>query len=471
MHNFLNPDQQFLIAHSTRSYYGCTQLLEIDGGGGPYWIVNEGEYCMMNTLDLSVDHMFWELKQNPWVIKNLLDNFVKHYSYHDQVKLPPTSTQDSALSTQRPALPSPPEGHLLRPRPRRPQPILPPRHQQLRTPQPHRLLQLHDPGTTLQLDPHRRLVTLQRTSDIDLKALKETMPKFFASASTLCATVLPLALCNTTLLCVVLEFGEGSGQFYGFISLRFSRHTSPHRTSTYDSLVKCWAAYEGLALLFRALEIRVESEQDQHSASWDKATEAAMNTARCLAQLGRDHEILPAVFWESSAASAARILPAIEALVYLMYWEQVRDKSIFPDDLNPFPVRFLNHGYSPGHAVANMHAALRTDNITLLSDQENRNKFSDNGIRLSSTSDNSWASKIAIIQHVARRLFNLNENGQERPPSSSPNAGWEASDAAHTRWQTNPTSAYWACSDQIINGTAKGSKYYPRIITTTLWLD
>src|SRR4051794_27033210 len=82
----LSPEQQFLIAHATRSYYGNTQLLDV--AGEPFWIVNEGEYQMMNTLDLSVDQMFWELKQNPWVVRNLLDNFLKHYSYYDQVKVP-----------------------------------------------------------------------------------------------------------------------------------------------------------------------------------------------------------------------------------------------------------------------------------------------------------------------------------------------------------------------------------------------
>ena len=41
---------------------------------------------MMNTLDLSVDHAFWELDQNPWVVRNLLDNFTRHYSYVDEVQ-------------------------------------------------------------------------------------------------------------------------------------------------------------------------------------------------------------------------------------------------------------------------------------------------------------------------------------------------------------------------------------------------
>jgi hypothetical protein len=82
----LSADQQFLVAHATRSYYGSTQLLDV--GGEPMWVVNEGEYCMMNTLDLSVDQVFWELKQNPWVVRNLLDWFVRRYSYVDQIKAP-----------------------------------------------------------------------------------------------------------------------------------------------------------------------------------------------------------------------------------------------------------------------------------------------------------------------------------------------------------------------------------------------
>ena len=81
----LSDDQRFLIAHATHSYYGSTQLLEVDDK--PFWVVNEGEYCMMNTLDLSVDHVFWELDHNPWLVRNLLDNFVRLYSYTDEVKV------------------------------------------------------------------------------------------------------------------------------------------------------------------------------------------------------------------------------------------------------------------------------------------------------------------------------------------------------------------------------------------------
>jgi hypothetical protein len=92
----LSDDQQFQIAQATRGYYGSTQLLDV--GGEPLWIVNEGEYCMLNTLYLSVDKMFWELKHNPWVVKNILSLFSRRYSYHDQVKAPGSSLLPGGIS-------------------------------------------------------------------------------------------------------------------------------------------------------------------------------------------------------------------------------------------------------------------------------------------------------------------------------------------------------------------------------------
>ena len=70
------------------------------------WVVNEGEYCMMNTLDLAVDHVFWELDHNPWLVKNLLDNFVKLYSYTDQIKI--YKGEARPCPQHRPRSPSPP---------------------------------------------------------------------------------------------------------------------------------------------------------------------------------------------------------------------------------------------------------------------------------------------------------------------------------------------------------------------------
>ena len=71
-------------------------------------------------------------------------------------------------------------------------------------------------------------------------------------------------------------------------------------------------------------------------------------------------------------------------------------------------------------------------------------------------------SKIAIVQHVTRQILHLDHDAIIRAILSR-------ADAAHVRWQTDG-GGYWACSDQFVNGVAKGSRYYPRIITAALWL-
>jgi xylan 1,4-beta-xylosidase len=68
------------------------------------------------------------------------------------------------------------------------------------------------------------------------------------------------------------------------------------------------------------------------------------------------------------------------------------------------------------------------------------------------------------VQYVARAILRLDVVDERI-------AGiFKTADAAHVRWQTDGTG-YWACSDQFVNGHAKGSRYYPRLITTALWLN
>ena len=80
----LSSDQKFMLSHAIRSYYGSTELLQ--AGGRPVWVVNEGEYRMLNTFDLTVDQLFFEMKMNPWTVRNVLDMYVSRYSYYDKVK-------------------------------------------------------------------------------------------------------------------------------------------------------------------------------------------------------------------------------------------------------------------------------------------------------------------------------------------------------------------------------------------------
>jgi hypothetical protein len=222
--------------------------------------------------------------------------------------------------------------------------------------------------------------------------------------------------------------------------------------TTYDSLdhslaqsrnnlyiaVKCWATYLSLAMMFQKLG-DAKCEQD--------AIKSAGLAAKTIAsQMGPDG-FIPAVFEENNAGHKSRIIPGIEGLIYPMYWRELGEK-VAKDALDP------------AGQFAPMIAALRKHTQTLVDDPQNRNRFPDGGIRLSSTSGNSWLSKIAICQQVEREYFGM-EKGDARQ---------KAADAAHVKWLTEGESAYWAMSDQIVNGVAQGSKYYPRCVSMVLWL-
>ena len=82
----LNVDQQFMIAEATSSYWASSMLF--NDNGNHRWVVNEGTYLMLNTFDLAVDHQFFELRQHPWIVENVLDGFVENYSYEDRLHFP-----------------------------------------------------------------------------------------------------------------------------------------------------------------------------------------------------------------------------------------------------------------------------------------------------------------------------------------------------------------------------------------------
>ncbi len=71
-------------------------------------------------------------------------------------------------------------------------------------------------------------------------------------------------------------------------------------------------------------------------------------------------------------------------------------------------------------------------------------------------------SKISIFMHVTRKVFQLDAD-----PAIA--EVFRQADAAHVKWQTEGSS-YWACCDQIVSGEGKASRYYPRIITSALWM-
>ncbi|HVS70459.1 MAG TPA: glycoside hydrolase family 52 protein [Phycisphaerae bacterium] len=402
----LSEDQQFLIAHATRGYYGSTQLLEV--GGEPFWVVNEGEYCMMNTLDLSVDHMFWELEHNPWVVKNLLGNFVRRYRFMDRLKPGGAAAAESL---------------------------------------PGGISFTHDMGVHNNFSPPGE--SSYELADLPGVCFSHMTAEQLCNWVLMGATYVSLtedagwASQNGVILEACLESLQRRGGNSGIPEYDSSRCGTGAEITTYDSLdhslaqtrnslymaVKFWAACLGLAIVFERLG---------DAGAAERAREQMRRVERTvLAQVGEEG-VIPAVFEKQSSGYHSRILPAAEGLLYPWAWGH---------DLS-------RHG--------ELVEALRRHASALLKDPAKRNLFPDGGIRLSSTSNNSWQSKIAIFMHVARQVLHLDQD-----PDIA--ALFRQADIAHAAWQTDG-SGYWACSDQFINGKAIGSRYYPRVITTALWM-
>jgi hypothetical protein len=426
----LSADQRFVVAHATRSYYGSTQLLEIDGQ--PLWVVNEGEYCMMNTLDLSVDQAFWELDQNPWVVRNLLDLFVEKYSYVDQIKVykdePGSNQQLGSMQLERP-YDSKPGG----------------------------LSFCHDMGAYNNFAPrgHSSYELTHLTGCFSYMAQEQLCNWILMAACYVAKTRDDAWLKrNEQVLLACLSSMVNRGGELGFAQHDSARCTGGQEITTYDSLdcslaqtrnnlymaVKCWASYRALGLLFRALGAR-EAQADSERLALRVAGAVVDQAA---------NGILPAIFEKSNPGSRSRVLPAIEGCLYALYFERT---GLAGETLEQFFGR---------PAERSMWEVLREHTRRLLLDPGRSNLFADGGIKLSSTSNNSWMSKIAIFMHVARRVFRLDEDPQIAEI-------FRAADAAHVKWQAEGSS-YWACCDQIVSGHGKGSRYYPRIVTSALWL-
>jgi len=439
----LSDDQRFIIAHATHSYYGSTQLLEVEGQ--PLWVVNEGEYCMMNTLDLAVDHVFWELDHNPWLVRNLLDTFGRRYSYTDEVKVYKTEIKMAApLGQADPSAPppAPDEAQLTRPYDTR----------------PGGLSFCHDMGAHINFAPKGR-------SSYELANLTGCFS--YMTQEQLCNWIL-VAGCyvaktrdvewlkrSRSVVEACLQSMINRGGDAGFAQYDSTRTAGGQEITTYDSLdhslaqtrnnvyiaVKSWASYRALALLFRELGAAAEQK---------RAEELAVKVAGVVADQAVDG-VLPAIFEKGNPGYRSRILPAVEGCAYPLYFVKTGFAGIGQEEV-----------YS-SEAEKRMYGALKEHTRRLLLDPERRNVFADGGIKLSSTSNNSWMSKISIFMHVTRKVFHLDDDAKVAEV-------FRKADAAHVKWQTEGSS-YWACCDQIVSGEGKASRYYPRIITSALWME
>ncbi len=405
--NHLSDDQLFMIAHSIRSYYGSTQLLK-STDGEPFWVVNEGEYRMMNTFDLTVDQLFFELKMNPWTVKNELDYFIKRFSYQDTVRFPNDQTD-----------------------------------------YPGGISFTHDMGVANTISrqhyssyemfgiddcfshmTHEQLVNWVLTASVYVEQTNDI--KWFTENS---------VTFEATLDSMINRDHPDPEKRNGVMGLDSSRVMGGAEITTYDSLDvslgqarnniylagKSWAAYIALEKLFC------------NHGNTELAAQAGLQADRCAQTIVANvtpSGYVPAVIGEGNDS---KIIPAIEGLVYPYFTNN--KESLDPEGrFGPYIKVLVKH----------LNTVL-TEGVCL---------FSDGGWKLSSTSNNSWLSKVYLNQFVAREIlgYQWQEDGKK-------------ADKAHVKWLTHPTLSVWSWSDQIISGEITGSKYYPRGVTSILWLD
>jgi xylan 1,4-beta-xylosidase len=402
----LSADQRFMLAHAVRSYYGNTQLLQHGASGKPIWIVNEGEYRMMNTLDLTVDQIYYEMAMSPWAVRNELELFEERYSYTDHVRLPDKSeklydggisfTHDMGVANvfSRPSYSS---------------------------------YEKHGLTGCFSHMTHEELVNwlccaliYGHRDKVWLKKRLSTIVSCFAS--------------------MLNRDHPDPALRDGVMSLDSDRCRGGAEITTYDSLDaslgqsrgnvylagKCWAVYVGLEGLFR---------ENGKIALADQALDQARKCARTVCDSRIADGTIPALIGEDVQA---RIIPAIEGLIYPEFFGRPNATK-------------LGGEFSEYVDLLRSHL----NNVLV----EGVCLFPGGAWKLSSTSDNSWLSKIYLCQYVARRILGVDGDAVTTAP-----------DAAHVGWLVDSCNAYWCWSDQMVAGVAEGSRYYPRGVTAWLWL-
>ena len=393
----LTPDRAFMAAHAIRSYYGSTQLLETEDNQ-PLWVVHEGEYRMMNTFDLTVDQTFFELVMNPWTVRNVLDQFVDRYSYYEGTRFPGSEvvyaggiafTHDMGVANN-----FAPAGHSG-------------------------YEQSGLTGCFSYMSSEELLnwvltagLYVRDTQDFDWA--KKRRQVWLDCLSSLENRDHPKPEERNGVMGLDDARCQGGAEITTYDSLDASLGQA--RNNLYMA-VKGWASY----LVLEQILFRI-NETEAGARARAQAERAAATVVAA-----RDSDgLLPAVIGEGVEA---RIIPAIEALVYP---HVMGIETTFPELYETLETHF---------------AAVLQPGICL---------FPSGGWKLSSTSSNSWLSKIYLCQYVSEQIFGCSKD--------------MVADHAHVAWLLDTENAFYAWSDQMLDGKAVGSRYYPRGVTSILWL-
>jgi hypothetical protein len=337
----LSEDRRFLIIQAAKSYYVSSMLFL--QGEKVRWVMNEGSFLMMNTFDLIIDHMFFDLKYHPWVIRNQLELYAKEYSYQDQCGISFT----------------------------------------------------HDQGSN-------RVFTPKGTSSYEIPNISDCFS--YMTQEQLCNWILVAAVYvhqtddrlflehmkDVILLCLDSMCSRDGEPYDGIMDIDSSKCKVGAEITTYDSLdtslgqarrnlyivAKCLASYLGIASLLDKLGMK-DSEKQQLAYSQAKLCAVAISTSA-------DNEgCLPAILKEENKTF---IIPIVEGLIYPYYFGQ-------------------EGWFETEQEAAELLDKVKTHMYAVL--QSGRCLFEDGGWRLSASSDNSWISKIFLCQYVVNNVLNM----------------------------------------------------------------
>ncbi len=404
----LSQERKFFIAQSVHCYWASSMLF--DEGGCPRYVVNEGSYMMMNTFDLSVDHLFFECASQPWSVKNQLDSFRHEYSYSDTLHGFIGDELKSGL----------PGGITFT-------------HDQgsygTFSPKGYSSYEMTDKNGCLSYMSQEQLLNFILSAAVYTEAAKDECWR-----RELLGTVRECldSMCNRDHPDEALR--DGIMDFDG------DRCGLEGEITTYDSLdeglgqarrnlylaVKSWAGYLAIARMADGLD----------SNTGDRALAAADRAAKTIVSCFDEKlGFIPAIL---DGRSQTAIIPAIEGLSYPYF----------------FGFRgLLNENGRYGALISILKRHLKGVLVPELC------VFEDGGWRLSSGSTNSWMSKIFLCEFIAEEILGMSiENANGHP------------DKAQLRWWQEQC-ARCPGIDQVVYGQPYSRGFhYPRAVTSVLWL-
>ncbi len=337
----ISDDRKFLVAQSVKSYY-ISSMIFVSEAGEVRWAMNEGSYCMINTFDLLIDHLFFDLQQHPWVVKNQLDVFVKDYSYHDQCGI--AFTHDQGVTG-------------------------------LYTPKGYSSYEIPKIVDCFSYMSQEELCNWILAASVYARKAEDGAAWLHSQAAVIAECF--ASMCNRD--------GEEKD---GIMDVDSSRCEGGWEITTYDSLdpslgqargntyigVKCFACYIACMDMFEML----------HGTGCDLAAAAeaqALLCAETLLSFKNADGTFPAIYKENNNTM---IIPCVEGVIYpwaIGKWDWLQAHPACKELLHS-----LTHHLE---VVVNSGVCL----------------FPDGGWRLSQSSNNSWISKIFLCQFIAQDLL------------------------------------------------------------------